>query len=329
MIYFWAISATHNNFATALLSHYLFHHLQFLRVLTTILIILDCCWQIQMLGGDVEDFGHGARVSIAFLSSSKVVRILLRRMISLVWLLPELSARLIPFISLWGVDRLLFYMAHDDSLHLRPRLTIFCHQPRALVSKLATHIWLRVPSIEFSRVRRSMHHEVPLRTSLVVLTGRTAEPHTRRICTIVIALSAPTGYWDSDAVTVVHVSLSHDVDDHRRVLGKKCFVIDLFPLVEFAHLLKWARGLGSCDSRGWGSFNRIGYILLRLSSRVRYYVLVGSEYFCLTCFRMGDNGLNDNRLTVRADVRISLYLDSREAKVLQMEPSDEVKCSIW
>ena len=43
---------------------------------------------------------------------------------------------------------------------------------------------------------------------------------------------------------------------------------------------------------------------------------------------MGDNGLNDNRLTVRADVRISLYLDSREAKVLQMEPSDEVKCSI-
>lgn len=53
-----------------------------------------------MLGSDVEDFRHGARVSIAFLCSSKVVRILLRRMISLVRLLPELSARLIPFISL-------------------------------------------------------------------------------------------------------------------------------------------------------------------------------------------------------------------------------------
>ena len=219
MIYFWAISATHNNFATTLLSHYLFHHLQFLRALTTILIILDCCWHVQMLGSDVEDFRHGARVSIAFLCSSKVVRILLRRMISLVRLLPELSARLIPFISLWCVDRLLFYMAHNDSLNLRPRLAIFCHQPRALVSKLATHIWLCVPSIEFARVRRCMHHEVPLRTALVVLTGGTAEPHTRRICTIVIALSTPTGNWDSDSVTVVHVSLSHDVDDHRRVFG--------------------------------------------------------------------------------------------------------------
>ena len=68
-------------------------------------------------------------------------------------------------------------------------------------------------------MRRRMHHEVPLRTALVILTGGTAEPHTRRICTIVIALSAPAGNWDSDSVTVVHVSLSHDVDDHRRVFG--------------------------------------------------------------------------------------------------------------
>ena len=94
-----------------------------------------------------------------------------------------------------------------------------------------------------------MHHEVPLRTAMFVLTSGTAEAHTRMIySTDVIALAAPSGNRYSDSVSVVHVSLSHDVDDHRRMFGQKRLVIDLFPLVEFAHLLQRARNL--CDSRG-------------------------------------------------------------------------------
>ena len=43
---------------------------------------------------------------------------------------------------------------------------------------------------------------------------------------------------------------------------------------------------------------------------------------------MRDNGLNDYRFSVGAEIRISLNFDAREAKVLQVKPSDEVKCSI-
>lgn len=141
-------------------------------------------------------------------------------------LFTELAAWLIAFAALRRVDRFLLYVADDDPLDFGACLAVLAHQSRPLAAQLAADIRLSISLVEFSRVRRSVHH--------VVLLGSLGGSMALSCLTLPSLGCKRTSRWESMAIK--SVGLCNDVDDDGGVLGQECFVVDFFPFKHFVHL---------------------------------------------------------------------------------------------
>lgn len=108
-------------------------------------------------------------------------------------------------------------MADDHALDFGPRLPILTHEPRTLIPQLPTNVRLCVPSVELSRVRSSMHHEVLLRTPCLMVLASVCLLGAYVIAQATAARVGPC--WYRNAVPVVHIGFGDDINYHGCVLG--------------------------------------------------------------------------------------------------------------
>ena len=143
-------------------------------------------------------------------------------------LLAELAARLVALVAFGGIDCLLLYVTDNDSLDLGTCLSISRHKATTLVSQLTTHISHCVPAVEFAGMGSRMHHKV----LLWQLSAADGGARARGQSTGLGLSQRPAGAL----VPFESVCFRHDVDHDWRMLWQKCFIINLLPLVQFAHL---------------------------------------------------------------------------------------------